>query len=83
MHPGDSRAVLCTREPDNSLKVRQLSIDHTIDNEDEQLRLSQLNLDIAGIQQVRGQRGLAGHPTTRSIGDYNFKGGYRDIEVLR
>lgn len=65
--------------------MRQLSIDHTIDNEDEQLRLSQLNLDVAGIQQAGGQygRGLAGHPTTRSIGDYSFKGGYKDIEVLR
>ena len=57
-------------------------MDHTIDNEDEQLRLSQLNLDVAGIQHV-GQRGLGGHATTRSLGHYNVKGGYKDIEVLK
>ena len=58
----------------------QLSMDHTIDNEDELLRLSQLGLDVEKIQQ---QRKLGNAEYTRCIGDYHIKHGFKEIEILR
>lgn len=48
---GDSRALLCKTDSNQVLRVVQLSIDHDLRNEDELLRLSQLNLDTKSIRQ--------------------------------
>ncbi|XP_022095510.1 TGF-beta-activated kinase 1 and MAP3K7-binding protein 1-like [Acanthaster planci] len=75
---GDSRTVLCIREPDGSLSVKQLSIDHTVHNDDEVLRLQQLGLDIT---QINGNQ-LGSSNTTRQIGDHSLKGGYKEHATL-
>lgn len=77
---GDSRALLCTLEPDNTTKVRQLSVDHTTQNQDELLRLSQLGLDtnILQTKKILGDR-----IATRTIGNHSVKGGYKDNVLLR
>ncbi|PIK54026.1 putative TGF-beta-activated kinase 1 and MAP3K7-binding protein 1 [Apostichopus japonicus] len=41
---GDSRALLCTRGKDRTLDVVQVSVDHSLRNDDEVLRLEQLGL---------------------------------------
>ncbi|XP_033631253.1 TGF-beta-activated kinase 1 and MAP3K7-binding protein 1-like isoform X2 [Asterias rubens] len=74
---GDSRTILCSKEQDGSLKIKQLSIDHTLQNEDEVLRLTQIGVDPALIQR--------NHPeaiTTRQIGDHHLKGGYKEHIIL-
>ena len=55
----------------------QLSIDHTITTNAELQRLANLGLDIEKLQ-------YSGYlDTTRSIGDWEFKGGYKNNEILR
>ncbi|XP_071511507.1 TGF-beta-activated kinase 1 and MAP3K7-binding protein 1-like [Diadema antillarum] len=77
---GDSHALLCTLEPDGTTKVRQLSVDHTVLNQDELLRLSQLGVDTTVIQTCK----LFGDKNaTRTIGNYMVKGGFRDMQVFR
>ncbi|XP_002735144.1 TGF-beta-activated kinase 1 and MAP3K7-binding protein 1-like [Saccoglossus kowalevskii] len=77
---GDSRALLVKAGQEGHFIVQQLSVDHNIDNEDELLRLSQLGLDTEKIRQEG--RKLGSHETTRSIGDYSVKGGYKDFDIL-
>ena len=60
--------------------IQQLSTDHVVSNENEQVRLSNLGLDIEQIQ--RGAK-IGNHESTRSIGDYTVKGGYKDFDLLR
>ena len=76
---GDSRAILVYEDRNGSLKVKQLSEDHCIKNKQELERLVALGLDRT---QLRRSRRLGMCNTTRSIGDYSIKGGYKDVDVL-
>lgn len=71
---GDCRVLLCRTDPSGNLRVIQLSVDHTVENEDEAFRLTQLGLPAEAIQHFRH--------TTRCLGDYPRKGGYKDFELL-
>ncbi|XP_003386886.1 PREDICTED: TGF-beta-activated kinase 1 and MAP3K7-binding protein 1-like [Amphimedon queenslandica] len=74
---GDSRAIAVYRK--HFEKFRQLSVDHCVDNEDELERLKDLGLD---IEQIKRNGRLGSHENTRSIGDYNIKKGYKDVDIL-
>ena len=76
---GDSRAILVYMENDRSLQVKQLSVDHSIYNEQELERLTALGLD---REQLKKSGRLGTQKSTRSIGDYILKGGYKDVDVL-
>ncbi|XP_011404152.1 PREDICTED: TGF-beta-activated kinase 1 and MAP3K7-binding protein 1-like [Amphimedon queenslandica] len=71
---GDSRAIAVYKD-----QHKQLSVDHGVDNEDELKRLKDLGLD---IEQIKRNGRLGSHENTRSIGDYNIKIGYKDVDVL-
>lgn len=43
---GEIRALLCKTDDNSVMRVVQLTVDHSLNNEDELLRLSQLGLDI-------------------------------------
>lgn len=43
---GDTRALLCRTDDNAVLRVVQLTVDHSLNNEDELLRLQQLGLDV-------------------------------------
>ena len=77
---GDSRALLCHQQEGGTLRVEQLSMDHTTANEQELRRLSQCGLDPL---QLRRMKRLGIHQNTRSIGDYSIKGGFKDIDIIR
>ena len=77
---GNSRAILVYKENDVSLQVKQLSVDHSIYNEQELERLTALGLD---REQLKKSGRLGTLENTRSIGDYMLKGGYKDVNVLR
>lgn len=47
---GETRALLCKTDANSVLRVVQLSVDHSLNNEDELLRLSQLGLDVNWIR---------------------------------
>ena len=76
---GDSRAVL-VRECNGVLVADQLTVDHTVENEDELKRLEALGLDSREL--IRAGR-LGTQENTRSIGDYSIKAGYKDVDSLR
>ena len=77
---GNSRAVIVCQGPSGTLETRQLSTDHDVKNEDELKRLERLGLD----PEVLKRSGRLGpHENTRSIGDYNIKGGYKSVDILR
>ena len=80
MFLGDSRALLCSTDEGGMLKVSQLSVDHSLMNEEELARLANLGLD---VEQMRRVRLIGSSDSTRCIGDYHVKGGYKDIEILR
>lgn len=77
---GDSRAVLAQMQPNGTVSVEQLSMDHSVENEDELKRLEALGLDRRQLLKA-GRLGM--HENTRSIGDYSIKQGYRDVDILR
>ncbi|VDP26196.1 unnamed protein product [Soboliphyme baturini] len=58
----------------NELVVQQLSVDHDIDNPDEVMRLTKLGLNLDAIRHFSH--------TTRCLGDFPRKGGYKDFELL-
>ena len=76
---GDSRAILAYKGSDGSLQVKQLSVDHCVENEQELERLTALGLD---REQLKKSGRLGTQENTRSIGDYILKGGYKDMDVL-
>ena len=76
---GDSRALLVYKERDASLQVKQLSVDHNVDNEQELERLTALGLD---REQLKKSGRLGTQENTRSIGDYILKSGYKDMDIL-
>lgn len=43
---GETRALLCRTDDNGVLRVIQLTVDHSLNNEDELLRLSHLGLDV-------------------------------------
>jgi len=80
---GDCEAFLCYRNSESAveteLRVSRVSIDHTIDNEDERLRLQ--HLGYTG-QTESGDSGLGPHKYTRCFGNYLVKGGYKENASL-
>ena len=77
---GDSRALLVYETPNKTLGVIQLSVDHSVENEEELKRLDALGLDPNEI--IKSGR-LGMHENFRSIGDYSIKQGYKDVDTLR
>lgn len=77
---GDSRAVLAYEQPNGTLAVEQLSVDHSVENENELKRLEALGLDPKELIKA-GRLGM--QENTRSIGDYSIKQGYKDVDTLR
>ena len=77
---GDTRALLVKTGQDGVLTVTQLSDDHTLDDPQEQRRLSALGLD---VEKLKTAQKIGNSSCTRCIGDYHVKGGYRDIDYLR
>lgn len=72
---GVCRALLVKNdEKNNVLRVIQVTVDHNLCNEDELLRLCGLGLDAASLRNEI--------VTTRCIGNYMGKGGYKDSEFL-
>lgn len=76
---GDSRAVL-VRESNGVLVAEQLTVDHTVENEEELKRLEVLGLN---PQELIKSGRLGTQENTRSIGDYSIKAGYKDVDSLR
>lgn len=70
---------MCKTDEQGILRVSQLSTDHTIASEEEQIRLAQLGLDVEKLTQLRK---IGNSDNTRCIGDYHVKGGYKDMEIL-
>lgn len=77
---GDSRAILVREAEDGSLLEEQLSVDHSVENEEELERLEELGLD---REQLLKSGRLGTCENTRSIGDYSIKGGYKNVDSLR
>lgn len=72
---GVCRALLVKNDVKSDvLRVIQVTVDHNLNNEDEILRLCNLGLDPASLRNSV--------QTTRCIGNYLGKGGYKDSEVL-
>ncbi|CAN8008242.1 unnamed protein product [Ixodes pacificus] len=74
-HVGLGR-VLLVRKDGSTLSVEQLSVEHSVANEDELLRLVQLGLD---PEALRAQP----PPLTRCLGGYLLKAGHKESPLLR
>jgi TAK1-binding protein 1 len=71
---GTCRALLVKNDIKNDvLRVIQVTVDHNLFNDDEIARFFNLGLDVSALQSL---------PTTRCIGNYMGKGGYKDSPVL-
>ncbi|XP_065065554.1 TGF-beta-activated kinase 1 and MAP3K7-binding protein 1-like isoform X2 [Rhopilema esculentum] len=77
---GDSRALLCTKNAAGGYQVEQLSIDHNLKDDEELQRLANLGLDIVALQNIGD---IVGLETTRSLGDFRVKGGYKEYDILK
>lgn len=77
---GDARALLCRLDPnnENEVGVVQLSTEHSIATISELQRLHNLGLDIGQLQRVPHVL-----RTTRSLGDWALKGGYKSNVLLK
>ncbi|XP_030030637.2 TGF-beta-activated kinase 1 and MAP3K7-binding protein 1 [Manduca sexta] len=71
---GETRALLCRTDDNSVLRVVQLTVDHSLNNEDELLRLSQLGLD---VNKLRNAQYLGNQTGTRCLGNYLVKGLYK------
>ncbi|KAL4239630.1 PHOsphatase [Mactra antiquata] len=76
---GDTRALMVRTDEGGIMSVSQLTVDHTIDAEAEQGRLSTLGLDVEKLYQSKK---IGTSDCTRCIGDFHTKGGYKDIDIL-
>ncbi|XP_072318682.1 TGF-beta-activated kinase 1 and MAP3K7-binding protein 1 [Eucyclogobius newberryi] len=76
---GTDRALLCRSSSDGQNQVLQISRAHTTTNEEELHRLAGLGLDSALVRQA-GK--IAGHRSTRRLGDYRAKIHYSDTHLL-
>ena len=63
------------------LRVSQLTVDHDLGNDGERARLAALGLDIDVLKARDGAIGE--HHYTRTLGDYNIKAGYKEVDYLR
>lgn len=72
---GDVRTVVCSTRSNGDIRAIPLFIDHTINNEDEVLRLSQLGLDKKDVAKITEK--------TRCLGFHQVKGGYKEVDCLR
>ncbi|XP_001649578.2 TGF-beta-activated kinase 1 and MAP3K7-binding protein 1 [Aedes aegypti] len=72
---GNCRALLCKTDEFDTLTVTQLSVDHNLYNEEEVLRLFRLGLEAQNFE----NRPLY---STRCIGNYLGKNGYKDCDFL-
>jgi TAK1-binding protein 1 len=72
---GICRALLVKNDTRNEscLRVIQVTVDHNLFNEDEAVRLYNLGLDVSALHSL---------PSTKCIGNYMGKGGYKDSELL-
>ena len=77
---GDSRVILIKERPDGTMGAEQLTQDDCVQNDRELVRLEALGLRREAL--LRAGR-LGTQENTRSIGDYNIKEGYRDVDSLR
>ncbi|XP_053619433.1 TGF-beta-activated kinase 1 and MAP3K7-binding protein 1-like [Plodia interpunctella] len=77
---GETRALLCKTDDNAVLRVVQLTVDHSLNNEDELLRLSQLGLDVS---KLRNSQYLGNQSGTRCLGNYLVKSLYRGVPALR
>ncbi|CAF4838940.1 TGF-beta-activated kinase 1 and MAP3K7-binding protein 1-like [Pieris napi] len=71
---GETRALLGRTDDNSVLRVVQLTMDHSLNNEDELLRLSQLGLD---VNKLRNVQYLGNQTGTRCLGNYLVKGLYK------
>lgn len=78
-HVGDTRALLCRTDDNAVLRVVQLTVDHSLNNEDELLRLQQLGLD---INKLRNAQYLGNQTGTRCLGNYLVKGLYKAFPTI-
>ncbi|XP_032523505.2 TGF-beta-activated kinase 1 and MAP3K7-binding protein 1-like [Danaus plexippus] len=76
---GETRALLCRTDDNGVLRVIQLTVDHSLNNEDELLRLSHLGLD---VNKFRNAQYLGNQTGTRCLGNYLVKGLYRAFPGL-
>lgn len=76
---GTDRALLCRSSSDGQNQVQQIGRAHSTNNEDELQRLAALGVESALVRQA-GQ--IAGHNSTRRLGDYRAKIHYSDIHLL-
>ncbi|XP_075986771.1 TGF-beta-activated kinase 1 and MAP3K7-binding protein 1-like [Anticarsia gemmatalis] len=76
---GDTRALLCRTDENDVLRVVQLTVDHSLNNEDELLRLSQLGLD---VNKLRNAQYLGNQTGTRCLGNYLVKGLYKAFPTI-
>ncbi|KAG5676215.1 hypothetical protein PVAND_006064 [Polypedilum vanderplanki] len=71
---GICRALLVKNDMRNDvLRVIQVTVDHNLQNEDEFVRLYNLGLDVQSLQSLS---------STRMIGNYMGKGGYKDSALF-
>ena len=75
---GDCPAFLSYRSADGGAAVTSLSISHSLQNEDERLRL----LHLGYTEPASAESGLGPHGYTRCLGNYPVKGGYKEIPQL-
>ncbi|CAH0597607.1 unnamed protein product [Chrysodeixis includens] len=78
-HVGDTRALLCRTDDNAVLRVVQLTVDHSLNNEDELLRLQQLGLD---VNKLRNAQYLGNQTGTRCLGNYLVKGVYKAFPTI-
>ncbi|XP_047539723.1 TGF-beta-activated kinase 1 and MAP3K7-binding protein 1-like [Vanessa atalanta] len=76
---GETRALLCRTDDNSVLRVVQLTVDHSLNNEDELLRLSQLGLD---VNKLRNAQYLGNQTGTRCLGNYLVKGLYKAFPTI-
>ena len=78
---GDAKAVVVSEIfGGGSLIALQLSTDHSVNNKEELKRLEKLGLD---PEELKRAGRLGPQENTRSIGDYNIKGGYTNVESIK
>lgn len=72
---GASKALLCKNDDNNVLRVTQLSVDHNLNNPDEEQRIQSLGLDVKSLNKNP-------HFLTRCFGNYLSKAGFKDSTTL-
>lgn len=76
---GETRALLCRTDDNCVLRVLQLSVEHSAQNEDELLRLAQLDVD---ANKLRKAQYLGNQTGTRCLGNYLVKGLYKAFSTI-